>query len=165
MDPDPDSMGSLDPDPKGKMTQKIIKSYRNKFHLSNAWCSRLRSEDFSCGLDVLFGVLEIRKLQFFLYFFFLFLVFKTLDPDSLEMLDPNPDGCHGSDCDWLSKLVLRGRGTSWQKSTGRRSVNPPLSLWTTTPSAQRSTTCSKKGLSAYRSLLIIYFFGFYSFVN
>jgi hypothetical protein len=60
----------------------------------------LRAESFSCSLDVLYGGLGIRKLQFLIrkknnlsaVFLFLFLAIKTLDsePDSLEMLDPDP---------------------------------------------------------------------------
>jgi hypothetical protein len=66
----------------------------------------LRAEGFSCGLCVLYGGLEITKLQFFpekypifiqLYFLLQFLVIKTLDseldldPQLGKMLDPDPD--------------------------------------------------------------------------
>jgi hypothetical protein len=61
----------------------------------------LRAEALSCRLDVLYEGLGISKLRFlikkdFLKFsscFFEFLVIETLDPDpdSLEMLDHNPD--------------------------------------------------------------------------
>jgi hypothetical protein len=62
----------------------------------------LGDEGFSCSLDVLYEGLEISKLQFLIkekylknllaVFFLQFLVIKTLDPDpdSLEMLDPDP---------------------------------------------------------------------------
>ncbi len=46
----------------------------------------MRAEGFSCSLDVLYGGLEIRKLQLQSQ---KLLVIKTLDPDALEMLDPN----------------------------------------------------------------------------
>ncbi len=55
-----------------------------------AGCYLLRSEGFSCSLDVLYGGLRISKLQFDekisnFYFkaviFFQFLVIKLLDPD------------------------------------------------------------------------------------
>jgi hypothetical protein len=55
----------------------------------------LRAEGFSCSLDGLFGGLGISKLQVLAVFFlFKFLVIKTMldpDPDSLEMLDLDPD--------------------------------------------------------------------------
>jgi hypothetical protein len=51
---DPDSIGSLDPDPVGqKMTQESL----------SAGCSLLRAEGFSCSLDVLSGGHGIRDLQ------------------------------------------------------------------------------------------------------
>jgi hypothetical protein len=68
-------------------------------------------EGFSCSLDVLYGGLGIRKLQFFdqkmreknfqLHFFLQFLVIKALDPDpdSLEMLDPDQDSLEMLDPD------------------------------------------------------------------
>jgi hypothetical protein len=78
---DPDSMGFLDP-----------------YHLIflSAGCSFLRAEGFSCSLDISKLQLLINKnLKNFccIFFFFQFLVMKTLDPDqdSLEMRDPYPD--------------------------------------------------------------------------
>jgi hypothetical protein len=57
----------------------------------------LRAEGLSCSLDVLYGGLGISKLQFLIqqfvstvFFLSKFLVIKTLDPDSLEMLAPDP---------------------------------------------------------------------------
>jgi hypothetical protein len=52
---DPDSIGSVDPDPGGeKMTHKSRKKIM-KFHvLSSNGCSLLRAEGFFCNLDVLF---------------------------------------------------------------------------------------------------------------
>jgi hypothetical protein len=56
----------------------------------------LSAESFSCSLDFLYEDLGIYIYKFQLYFFLQFLVINTmdLDPDSLEMLDPdsmNPD--------------------------------------------------------------------------
>jgi hypothetical protein len=73
----------------------------NKFLFWSSGCSLLREEGFSFSLAVLYGGLRIRKLQFFdqkrfwkisAVFFLQVLVTKTLhpDPDSLEMLDPDP---------------------------------------------------------------------------
>ncbi len=62
----------------------------------------MRAEGFSCSLDVLYGGPGKSKLQFLIkkekklsaVFFILVLAIKTLDPepepDSLEMLDPDP---------------------------------------------------------------------------
>jgi len=60
----------------------------------SAGCSLLRSEGFFCSLDVLYGglgiaIFERKKIQ--LNFFPYFLVIKALDPNLLEMLDPDPD--------------------------------------------------------------------------
>ncbi len=53
-----------DPDPGGlKWTSKKEKKFIN-FIVWSAWCSLLRAESFSCSLDVLYGGLEISKLQF-----------------------------------------------------------------------------------------------------
>jgi hypothetical protein len=56
--------------------------------------SLLRAEGLSCSLDVLYGglgiaIFERKKIQ--LNFFPYFLVIKALDPNLLEMLDPDPD--------------------------------------------------------------------------
>jgi hypothetical protein len=88
------------------MTHKNRKKLSN-FFFFNAGCSLSRGEVFSYRLDVLYIGLGISKLQFFikkdikkfqLFFLLQFLVMKTLDPDqdpdSLEMLDPNPDPQH-----------------------------------------------------------------------
>jgi hypothetical protein len=68
-----------------------------------AWCSLLRSEGFLFSLDVLYGGLEIGKLQFLIKkninFFsaVIFLYIFGLDPDWIrigiqpKMLDPEPD--------------------------------------------------------------------------
>ncbi len=79
---DPDSTGSLYPDPGGqKITQKNWKQLIN-FIFWSAGCSLLRAEDFSCSLD---EGLVISKLQFsikkrykqiFSYIFFHCLVIK-----------------------------------------------------------------------------------------
>jgi hypothetical protein len=73
--------------------------------------SFLWTEGFSCSLDVLYGGLGISKLQFlmkkerkkiFSCIFFFILVIETLDPyldpNSLEMLDPDPypDSIHNT---------------------------------------------------------------------
>ncbi len=81
-----------------KAREKII-----NFSFGSAGGFLLMAEGFSCSLDVLYGGLGIYKLQFWIekeekkisivrYFFLPFLVMKTLDPDpdSLEMLDPDP---------------------------------------------------------------------------
>jgi hypothetical protein len=57
----------------------------------------MRAEGFPCSVDVLYGGLGISKLQFLIKkellkkFQLQCLVMKTPDPDSLEMLDPDPD--------------------------------------------------------------------------
>jgi hypothetical protein len=53
----------------------------------------LKDEGFSCSLDISkfkFLIKKRFKKSFKLYFF-QFLTIKTLKPDSLEMLDPDPD--------------------------------------------------------------------------
>jgi hypothetical protein len=51
------------------------------------------AEAFSCSLDIskLLFLINIDKTNFQLYFFLMYLVNKTMnpDPDSLEMLDPD----------------------------------------------------------------------------
>jgi hypothetical protein len=90
---DPDSMWSLDPDSylqsglfriqEGKNDpQKWEKVY--KFLIS---FFEVRDKGLSCSLDVLYGGLGIKVNCNFLQF----LVIKTLDPVSHEMLDPDPD--------------------------------------------------------------------------
>ncbi len=75
VDPDPDSMGSLDPYPdpdsqsgsgsrRAKMAHKLRKKSINYIYWS-AGCSLLRAEGFSCSLD-------ISKLQFFKSVFIFF---------------------------------------------------------------------------------------------
>ncbi len=79
----------------------------------------MRAEGFSCSLDVVYGGLGISKLPFLIkkekkisdVFFLQFLVIKTLDPDSLEMLDPdpypNPDSMNPPDPQhWYSDNVI-----------------------------------------------------------
>jgi hypothetical protein len=54
----------------------------------------LRAEGFSCSLDVLYGGLGINQKKIrtiFQLYFLRFLVIKTLDQDTLEMLDLDPD--------------------------------------------------------------------------
>ncbi len=53
----------------------------------------LGAEGFSCSLDIskLQFLIKKRSKNFQLYFFLQFLVIKTLDPDSLEMLDQDSD--------------------------------------------------------------------------
>ncbi len=89
---DPDSMGSLDPDPgEQKWPSKKEKSY---FIFWIAGCSLLRTEGFSCSLDVLYGGLEILIKKIFSCIFF---NFRSSEPwirnrvYSLEMLDPDTD--------------------------------------------------------------------------
>ncbi len=60
MDPDPDSMGSLDPDPGGQKLPTEIEKVKKVLSLK---CSLLRAEEFSCSLDDLYGSLGISKLQ------------------------------------------------------------------------------------------------------
>jgi hypothetical protein len=54
----------------------------------------LRAEGFSCSFDTLYEGIAISKNFLFLLYFFRHVVFKTLDPDpnpdTLEMLDPDP---------------------------------------------------------------------------
>ncbi len=65
---DPDSIGSVDPDPysesgsrRAKMTHKIRKNL--EIHVLKCWISLLgKDEGFFCNLDVLYGGLGIRKL-------------------------------------------------------------------------------------------------------
>jgi hypothetical protein len=87
------------------MNQKKRKQLINFIFWSAGYCL-LRVEGFSCSLDVLYEGLGISKLLFlkkdknFFAVFFPFLVIKTLvsdtepaadpDPDSIEMLDPDP---------------------------------------------------------------------------
>ncbi len=66
---DPDSIGSVDPDPYSEsgsrrakiMTNKRRKNLRN-FMFSSDGCSLLRAEVFFCNLDVFYGGLGIGKL-------------------------------------------------------------------------------------------------------
>ncbi len=96
MDPDPypDSTGSLDPDPGGKNRKKL-----KNFILLSAGCFLIKTEGFSCSLDVLggLGIIAIfDKKKDNSCIFLKFLVIKSIDPepkpdqDSLEMLDPDP---------------------------------------------------------------------------
>ncbi len=66
----------------------------------SAGCSLLRAEGFSRSLDVLYEGIGIRKLQILIKkditkFSAVFLVIKTLDQDSRETLDPEPDSESG----------------------------------------------------------------------
>ncbi len=82
-----------DPDPEG---QKWLTRLIN-FIFCSAGCSLLRAEGFSCSLDVLYGSLEISKLQFLikkkiqtnfqLSSIFLSSVFghQTLNPDWIQI--------------------------------------------------------------------------------
>jgi hypothetical protein len=77
----------------------------NRFYFWGAGCFLLRALGFSCVLDVLYGGQGISKLQFLIKnrckeclaeLFFLNFWIKTLDPDwsrsvSGSWLDPNPD--------------------------------------------------------------------------
>ncbi len=74
--------------------------------------SLLRAEGFYCILDVLYGAVWISKLQFLIKkdifsccYFFQFLVIKTLDedldPDSLDLLDPDPESMNPDPQQWL----------------------------------------------------------------
>ncbi len=89
---DPDSLGSLYPDPEGK---DAIEKYKtvNKFHLFllSAGCSLLRAEGFSSSLDLLYGGLGISKLQFLIkkiyknfQLYFLSSVFGHQNPGSVS---------------------------------------------------------------------------------
>jgi hypothetical protein len=64
----------------------------------------LRAEGFSCSLDVLY-----RGKIFSCIFFLQFLVVKTLDPDSLEMLvpDPYPDSMNLDPQLWYSQNLSK----------------------------------------------------------
>jgi hypothetical protein len=64
LDPDPHSnFGSGSGSRRAKMTHKNRKKSRIFMFLSTG-CSLLRAEGFSCSLAVLYGGLEISKLQF-----------------------------------------------------------------------------------------------------
>jgi hypothetical protein len=118
----PDSMGSLDPDPNSRSVSRRGKfSHKNRKKLINfifwsAGCSLLRAEGFSYSLNVLYRGLRISKLQFLIkksicsYNFFQFLVIKSLDsdsyPDLLELLGPDPH--------WI-----RIHNTAFRPSNGR----------------------------------------------
>jgi hypothetical protein len=123
VDPDPDLYPDSDwirikrspcirmhnPDPDRIQEGKKCSKKVNKLIFLRAGCSVLRVEGFSCSLDVLYEGLGISKLlllikkrylkKFKLYFFLQFLVIETLDtdpypdPDSLEMLVPDPQHC------------------------------------------------------------------------
>ncbi len=61
MDPDPDSIGSVDPDPEsGSRRAKMTHKSRQKFVKVYV----LRAEGFFYNLDILYGGLGIYKLQF-----------------------------------------------------------------------------------------------------
>ncbi len=60
---DPDSIGSVDPDPGGqKWPSKVEKNF--KVHVLKCWMASFRAEGFFCNLNVLNGGLGIGKLQF-----------------------------------------------------------------------------------------------------
>jgi hypothetical protein len=64
---DPDSIGSVDPDPesgsrRAKMTHKSRNFFEKFMFLIVGW-PLLRAEGFFCNLDVLYGGLGIGKLQ------------------------------------------------------------------------------------------------------
>jgi hypothetical protein len=61
---DPDSIRSVDPDPGGQKCPTEIEKKLRIFMFGSAGFSLLRAEGFSCSLDVLYGGLEISKLQF-----------------------------------------------------------------------------------------------------
>ncbi len=76
---DHDSIRSVDSESRsGSRRTKMT-----KFHVLKCWMFSLRTEGFSCSLDVLYRGLGISKLQFLIkkYHFFQFLVIKTLDPN------------------------------------------------------------------------------------
>ncbi len=96
--------GQKDPDPEGqKLLTKIGKG--ENFLFWSARCSLLRTEGFTCSLDLLYGgrprdkyvkcQFLMKKIYLYCRKFFWLLVIKTLDldPDSYwpEMLDPDPD--------------------------------------------------------------------------
>jgi hypothetical protein len=67
-DLEPDPLSSVDPESgsgssRAKMTHKNRRKLINFMFLS-AGCYLLRSEGYSCSLDVLYGGLWISKLQF-----------------------------------------------------------------------------------------------------
>jgi hypothetical protein len=62
----------------------------------------VKAPPVACTMYIIYGGLGISKWQFFILkkfkkfqlHFFQFLLIKTLDPDSLKMLDPDPDPQH-----------------------------------------------------------------------
>jgi hypothetical protein len=92
-----------------------IQEDKNEQQKWSAGCPIFKDEGFSCSMDVVWGGLVIRKLQVLiketiqncqLYFFpnFWSWKLKTLDPDpdSLQMLDPDPQHCFAN---YLYKYV------------------------------------------------------------
>jgi hypothetical protein len=111
---------------RAKSTHKNRKKI-NKFHFLKCWISLLRTENFFCSLNVLYGGLGIIKLQFLIKkdmiknskCIFKFFVIKTLnpDPDSLEMLDLDPDSIKSG-----SAPMYRYTGIQISKSYGVRHI-------------------------------------------
>jgi hypothetical protein len=72
----------------------------------DAGCFLFTAEGFSCSLYVLYGGLRIsfdqkEILKNFQLYFYQLLVIKTLDPDSLEMMDPDPDSMNPDPQNWF----------------------------------------------------------------
>jgi hypothetical protein len=71
-----------------------------------------RAEGF-CIVDVLYGsllqILVKKKIckQILLYFFLNFLVNKTKEPDSFEMLDPDPDSLNPDPQHYFQELDVK----------------------------------------------------------
>ncbi len=66
MDPESDSMGSLnpDPDPGGQKDPEKYKTV-NKLYLLKCWMFSMRADGFSCSLDGLYEGLRISKISIF----------------------------------------------------------------------------------------------------
>jgi hypothetical protein len=106
---------------RAKMTDKIRKKVIN-FMFWSAGCSLLRTEGFSCSLDVLYGGLGISKLQFFYQknkekklcccIFVQFVVIKTLDTDPQHCFTDNCVHSKGGYILYLWDLLPLGRRIS-----------------------------------------------------
>jgi hypothetical protein len=87
----------LDSDPGGQNDPQKYKKVNNFMFWSDGY-SILRTDGFSGSSDLFYGSLETSESQFlikkyipFCCIFHKFVVIKTLDPNSREMLDQDPD--------------------------------------------------------------------------
>ncbi len=99
---------------RANMTHRIRKKLRN-FLVWSAGCSLLRSEGFSCSLDVLYGGLGISILQFVIkkYQIFSAVNFSQFLTSKhcirigiqLKMLDPDPELMNPDSKHWLCETI------------------------------------------------------------